>query len=109
MSFGASEPCEEARTCAFCAQEMAYPPRNAAQGKHVTTTIESGEGTHGDEPVCEPTHTEAGRLRPLTLAPVASLSAGAVHAAAIGAHSDHPQAAKTFAVVALLQLLWGGI
>jgi hypothetical protein len=35
------------------------------------------------------------------------VSAGAIHAAAIGTHSEHPQAAKVFAVVALLQVAWG--
>ncbi|MEY2404205.1 MAG: hypothetical protein QOD38_1756 [Acidimicrobiaceae bacterium] len=48
-----------------------------------------------------------GRPRPLLIAGVASVSAGAIHAAAIGAHAEHPQAARVFAVVALLQVAWG--
>ena len=47
------------------------------------------------------------RPRPLLIAGAASLSAGFVHAAAIGAHSDHPQAAQAFVGVAMLQFAWG--
>jgi hypothetical protein len=45
--------------------------------------------------------------RPLLIASAASISAGAIHAGAIGAHAEHPQSAKTFAVVALVQVGWG--
>jgi hypothetical protein len=38
-----------------------------------------------------------------------SLGAGAIHAAAIGVHGEHRQAALTFTVVAALQLAWGGL
>jgi hypothetical protein len=41
------------------------------------------------------------------IAAAASISAGAVHAGAIGAHAEHPQTAKAFAVVALVQVGWG--
>ncbi len=43
----------------------------------------------------------------LAVAAFASLGAGAIHAAAIGVHSEHHQAVITFAVVALAQLAWG--
>lgn len=43
------------------------------------------------------------------VAGVASLGAGAIHAAAIGVHAEHRQAALTFTVVAALQLAWGGL
>jgi hypothetical protein len=43
------------------------------------------------------------------IAGMASLGAGAVHAAAIGVHAEHRPAAITFAVLALLQLGWGGV
>jgi len=43
------------------------------------------------------------------LAGTASLGAGAIHAAAIGVHAEHRQAALAFAVVAALQLAWGGL
>jgi hypothetical protein len=46
---------------------------------------------------------------PLAIAGMASLGAGAIHAAAIGVHSEHAQAARTFAVIALVQLGWGAI
>jgi len=44
---------------------------------------------------------------PLLIASAASISAGAIHAGAIGAHAEHPQTAKAFAVVALVQVAWG--
>jgi len=45
--------------------------------------------------------------RPLLIASAASISAGAIHASAIGAHAEHPPTAKTFAVVAFIQVAWG--
>jgi hypothetical protein len=45
----------------------------------------------------------------LAVSGMASLGAGAIHAAAIGVHAEHRQAAITFAVLALLQLAWGGV
>ena len=51
--------------------------------------------------------TRARRTRPLLIAGAASLSAGFIHAAAIGAHADHPQAARAFVGVAMLQFVWG--
>ena len=49
------------------------------------------------------------RVRPLVVGAVASLSAGAVHAAAIGAHAEHRQAALLFTAVAAFQLAWGAV
>jgi hypothetical protein len=43
----------------------------------------------------------------LTLAGIASLGAGAVHAAAAGAHGEHPQAVWVFTALAVAQVLWG--
>ncbi len=40
---------------------------------------------------------------------LASLGAGAIHAAAIGVHAEHRAAAVTFVIVAALQLAWGGL
>lgn len=48
----------------------------------------------------------AGRL---AVAGIASLGAGAIHAAAIGVHRDHTPAVVAFTVVALFQLGWGAI
>jgi hypothetical protein len=59
-------------------------------------------------PVAAPsTDTWRKMARPLLISSAASISAGAVHAGAIGAHAEHPQTAKTFAVVALVQVGWG--
>lgn len=40
---------------------------------------------------------------------MASLGSGAIHAAAIGVHAEHRQAALAFTVLALLQLGWGAL
>jgi hypothetical protein len=51
--------------------------------------------------------------RSLTIAPavataaITSIGAGAIHAAAIGVHSEHRQAVITFTIVAIAQLGWG--
>jgi hypothetical protein len=45
----------------------------------------------------------------MAVAGLASLGAGAIHAAAIGVHAEHRAAAITFVVVAALQLGWGGL
>lgn len=44
------------------------------------------------------------RLPGIAIAGMASLGAGAVHAAAIGIHAEHPQLARIFVVCAVLQL-----
>lgn len=44
---------------------------------------------------------------PLAVAAFASIGAGAIHAAAIGVHSEHRQAVITFTIVAALQIGWG--
>ena len=49
------------------------------------------------------------RGRALVVASVASLSAGAVHAAAVGAHAEHPIAARVFIAVAIAQIGWGAV
>jgi hypothetical protein len=53
-----------------------------------------------------PAAREGGLLR---LAAIASLGAGAIHAAAIGAHAGERQTVVTFLVVAVLQLGWGAL
>ena len=45
----------------------------------------------------------------LVVAALASLGAGAVHAAAAGAHGEHPQAVLVFTALAVAQLVWGGV
>lgn len=56
-----------------------------------------------------PPEAPRSRLGWLAVAGVASLGAGAVHAAAVGIHAEHRAAAVTFAVIAAVQLLWGGL
>ncbi len=46
---------------------------------------------------------------PLALAGGASLAAGLIHAAAVGAHRDHPDAARAFVALAVLQVTWGAL
>jgi hypothetical protein len=48
-----------------------------------------------------------GSLGWLALAGTSSMAAGAIHAAAIGVHSEHQQAVVAFTVVAAIQLAWG--
>lgn len=48
-------------------------------------------------------------VRPMVIAAVASLSAGAIHAAAIGSHDEHRQSALLFTAVAAFQLSWGAV
>lgn len=43
-----------------------------------------------------------------TVAGMCSLAAGAVHAAAVGAHAEHRAAALVFTLLAAAQLVWGG-
>ncbi len=66
------------------------------------------EGEPLREPL-HPTHAIAalGSLGWLAVAGAASLGAGAVHAAAIGVHSEHRQAVVAFTIVAVVQLAIG--
>ena len=52
---------------------------------------------------------ERSRPAPLVLAGMASLGAGAIHAAAIGVHSEHRSAVVAFTVIAALQVAWGAL
>lgn len=47
-----------------------------------------------------------GRLAP---AAMASIGAGAIHAAAVGVHSEHRQAVVAFAALGLAQVVWGTV
>jgi len=49
------------------------------------------------------------RTGTFALGALASLGAGGIHAAAIGAHGEHRQAVYTFAVVALFQIGVGAV
>lgn len=50
-----------------------------------------------------------GKLGWLAVGAAASLAAGAIHAAAIGTHSEHRQAMVVFTIVAAIQLGWGAL
>ena len=70
------------------------------------------ESTVGDSTYVPPATSsqhQGSTLRPLALAGAASLGAGAIHAAAIGVHSEHRQAVYAFTAAAVFQLGWGAI
>lgn len=58
-----------------------------------------------------PSHAVAalGALGWLAIGGAGSLGAGAIHAAAIGVHSEHRQAVIAFTIVAAIQLGWGAL
>lgn len=66
--------------------------------------VEATAPTPTAPPADTPARPAAGLL---TLAGVASLGAGAIHAAAVGVHSEHRSAVIAFSVVAAAQLAWG--
>ena len=73
------------------------------------TTIPSPhplDGTYADAPSSARTRALTGWM---SVAGLASLGAGAIHAAAIGVHAEHRPAAVTFAILAALQLAWGAL
>ena len=47
------------------------------------------------------------RFPGIAIAGLASVAAGAIHGGAIGLHAEHPQLARIFIVMTLLQLAWG--
>src|SRR4029077_4239356 len=57
-----------------------------------------------DAPFAAPKSESRVRVGALAVPALASLGAGAIHAAAIGVHSEHRQAVFTFAIVAAIQL-----
>lgn len=46
---------------------------------------------------------------PVTVAALASIGAGAIHATAAGAHSEHRAAVVAFALTAVFQIAWGAL
>lgn len=61
------------------------------------------DGQHGTADV----HDERSGGSVLAVAALASIGAGAIHATAAGAHSEHRQTVWAFAALALLQIGWG--
>jgi hypothetical protein len=74
---------------------------------------QSSPDAAGERPAPDRTDTDRsprqGVPAPLVVAALASLAAGAIHAAAAGAHGEARQSAIAFAVLAAAQLAWGGI
>jgi hypothetical protein len=58
----------------------------------------------GDARTPAPDERRVRRLPGLAVAAIASVAAGVIHAGAIGIHAEHPQTARVFVVVAVLQL-----
>jgi hypothetical protein len=72
------------------------PRLTVPSGPYARRSDDGGDGT-----------LRAGVPGALAVAGVASLAAGAIHAAAAGAHGEHRATVVAFVVVALLQLGWG--
>lgn len=66
-----------------------------------TTTAASADATSAT--------ARATTFGPLALAGIASIGAGAIHAAAIGVHAEHGSASKVFAALAAAQIAWGAL
>ena len=78
------------------------------QGLPFAPGVDPHEPPEGEISCSTRASVDASTIAPaLAVAAFASLGAGAIHAAAIGVHSEHRQAVITFAVVALAQLAWG--
>ncbi|SOC46304.1 hypothetical protein SAMN05660748_0162 [Blastococcus aggregatus] len=74
------------------------PPPSARHLEHLLTVAVDRPGTSA---------TASTTTGLLGLAGLTSLGAGAIHAAAIGVHSEHRSAVVAFTAVAALQLAWG--
>jgi hypothetical protein len=75
----------------------------------VTTIATTDEGPAEPDEPAEPRAPAATVPGALRAAAVASLGAGAIHATAAGAHSEHRGAVVAFALTAALQLGWGAL
>ncbi len=82
-----------------------YAERNP--GETAAMSVEERPSEEVRAPMAEP--APPARLRPLALAGAASMGAGAIHAAAIGVHSEHRSAVYAFTAAAVFQLAWGAI
>ena len=63
--------------------------------------------TDDNEPQPSPPAARSDAAWLLAIGAVASIGAGAIHAVAVGAHSDHRQLTISFTVLAIAQLAWG--
>ncbi|MEN9504356.1 MAG: hypothetical protein RI958_282, partial [Actinomycetota bacterium] len=71
----------------------------------MTVAIDPGESAAAGSPTASPDEPPTTRRLPgLAIAAVSSIGAGAIHAAAVGIHAEHPPLARIFVVAAVLQL-----
>lgn len=75
----------------------------------VSDTGDIGDNEVGESVMLGAMEDASDRRALAWIAGAASLGAGAVHAAAIGAHAEHPAVVKTFTVLAVAQLGWGAL
>ncbi len=80
-----------------------HPKRAATRGQAMT----SDGNDDGRLPTDSPAEKRSGWLSATQLAGLASLGAGAIHAAAIGIHAEHATLARLFVAVAAAQLAAG--
>ncbi len=57
--------------------------------------------------MADPAHNVTEALRPVAIPALAGIGAGAIHAAAVGAHADHRVLANIFVILAVAQLASG--
>jgi hypothetical protein len=79
------------------------PDQSATQGAADTTAGEAPADTAGGSASVRPNRWPS----PLVIAALASIGAGGVHAAAVGAHGEHRFLATMFVWVAAFQVCWG--
>lgn len=72
-----------------------------------TTAVMTESDSEGDDHRPDATPSMPARAGITAAAGMASLGAGAIHAAAIGVHAEHRPAALAFTVLATLQICWG--
>jgi hypothetical protein len=72
------------------------------------TTAEASSAPYGERWSAVAVPMTLGALL-LAVAGAASIGAGAIHAAAIGAHAEHRQAVLTFALLGAFQVVWGTV
>lgn len=70
----------------------------------MTVVSDPSEFSAGDTPAANDVAIATRRLPGLAIAAITSIGAGAIHAAAIGIHAEHPPLARIFVIMSVLQL-----
>src|SRR4051794_39907625 len=83
--------------------------RRSFSGESMALTLESTEPNPKSDSPHAGERIPTRRAAWIGAAGIASLGAGAIHAAAIGVHAEHRPTAIAFTVLAVLQLAWGGV